>query len=104
MRKRITGLLLFAGLLAGCAGSNVVSQEEIETQNTADAIVSGVLFANDLDNSASYNIRKNGLVVIKFDESVARGAYTEVVDLLRANPDIQGVRAEQGGIEVCPLR
>lgn len=100
----ICRILLFGLLLSGCTSGNVVTKEEINRQNKADAVVSGILFDKDLDNSASYNIRRNGLVVIKFDDSVSSQTYTEVVDLLRSSAEIHGVRAEQGGREVCPLQ
>jgi hypothetical protein len=93
-------LLLF---VAGCVSDKVLSQDEVEKQNKASAIVSGILFEHDLDHSASYNIRKNGYVVIMFDDNVSAQQYTEVVNLLRSNADIKGVRAEQFGIEVCGL-
>ena len=104
MKTQIFGILLLADFLAGCTANNVVTKKEMETQNKAGTVVTEVMFVNDLSNSASYNIRKNGFVVIKFDESVSMTAYTEVVNLLRSSPDIHGVRAEQSGIEVCPLR
>jgi hypothetical protein len=91
-------------LLNGCADTGVLTMEEVEKQNNADSVVSSVLFENALDTSASYNVRKNGYVIIKFDESVPGSKYTEVVGVLRSNPMIKGVRAEQGGVEVCPLK
>jgi hypothetical protein len=104
MKTPTIRLLLVLGLVTGCAANNVVTKEEIETQNRADAVVSGLLFDNNLDNAASYNIRKNGFVVINFDESVAERTYTEIVHSLRSSPEITGVKAEQSGREVCPLR
>ena len=89
--------------LSGCATDNVISQEEIEVQDRADNVVSGVLFEYELDSYASYNIRKNGFVVISFDESVPPGKYTEVVHLLRSSSNIKGVRAEVSGAEVCSI-
>ena len=56
-----------------------------------------------IDYTASYKIRKNSLVIIKFDESVTKRNYTDVVNLLRSSPEVDGVQAEQGGVEVCPL-
>ena len=92
-------------MLAGCVSNNVVSKEEVATQNRVDAAVSGVLFDNDMDKEASYNIRKTGHVVIKFDESVSRETYTKIVELMRNHEDIPSVYAEQGGVEVCqPFR
>lgn len=94
---------LTAMLLTGCASSDRVSREEVAAQTRADAVVSGVLFERDLDTTASYNIRKNGLVIIRFDTSVPVRTYTEVVNTLRASPAIGGVQASQAGVEVCPL-
>ena len=100
-RTVLFSLLLL--LFTGCVTDNEVSQQELENQNKASEIVSGVLFDNDLDSLASYNIRKSGFVVIIFDESVSNERYRKVVDLLRSNADIKGVRAEQNGVEVCGL-
>lgn len=94
---------LAALLLAGCMSSERISREEVAAQSRSDAVVSSVLFERDLDTTASYNIRKNGLVVIRFDASVPARTYTEVVNTLRANPSIVGVQATQAGVEVCPL-
>jgi hypothetical protein len=80
-----------------------LTQDEIENQNKASAVVSEVLFEHDLSDSASYNIRKDGYVVIIFDDNVSDKNYTEVVRLLRTNVDIKGIRAEQFGVEVCGL-
>lgn len=92
-------------LLVGCVSNNVVTKEEVATQNRVDTAVSGILFDNDLDKEASYNIRKSGHVVIKFHESVSTKTYTRVVELMRNNKDIPSVYAEQGGVEVCkPFR
>jgi len=100
----IIPVLMIYTLLSGCAGNNAITQEEVEKQNTADATVAGLLFEHELDTFASYNIRNNGFVVIKFDESVSRSKYTEVVNTLRSSAGLKGVRAEQSGIEVCPLQ
>jgi len=95
--------LLF--LITACSSSpNLVTEEEIKVQNKIDAIVASALFDRELDNNASYNIRKNGMIVIKFDDNVPEAAYTEVVNALRANAHITMLRAEQSGVEVCGLR
>lgn len=101
--KIIAQVCLTAMLLTGCVSSDRVSREEVAAQSRADAVVSGVLFERDLDTTASYNIRKSGLVVIRFDASVPVRTYTEVVTTLRASPSIGGVQASQAGVEVCPL-
>lgn len=90
--------------LIGCSSQNILTEEEIKMQNDADAVVSELLFEKDLTVTASYNIRKSGFVVIRFDKSVTSKIYTEVVNTLRKNAKIPGVEAEQEGVEVCPLR
>jgi hypothetical protein len=37
----------------------------MKTQNAASEAVTGLLIENELDALASFNVRKNGLVVIK---------------------------------------
>ena len=104
MKSRGYLVLCLCATLFGCANDNVITQEQLETQNAADSEVAGALFERDLNVRASYNVRNDGFVIIEFDQSVAPEAYTEVVQALRDNRLIKGVRAEQAGQEVCPLR
>ena len=104
MNSRAYLALCLCAILLGCASNNVVTQEQIETQNAADREVAAALFERDLTVRASYNVHNDGFVVIKFGHSVAPKAYTEVVQALRDNRLIKGVRAEQEGREVCSLR
>lgn len=90
-------------LLTACAGQQTLSEEERQLQNRASEAVSSILFDFDLDTQASYNIHRDGFVVIEFSPEVAEQTYTEAVQALRRSPEIPGVRAEQGGREVCPL-
>jgi len=96
--------ILYITILTGCSSQNVLTEEEIKTQNAADSVVAELLFEKELTLTASYNIRKSGFVVIRFDKSVPSNVYTEVVNTLRKNTNIPGVQAEQEGVEVCPLR
>ena len=89
-------------LLTACQ-SNVLSPEEIALQDAADERVSSLLFEHNLDNHASYNVHKDGSVIIRFDRSVSAESYTDMVQKLRAVPEISSVYAEQGGQQVCPL-
>lgn len=91
-------------LLIACSSQNVLTEQEIKIQNAADSVVAELLFEKELEVTASYNIRKNGFVVIRFDKSVPDKVYSEVVKTLRGNSKIAGVLAEQEGVEVCPLR
>lgn len=91
-------------ILTACSSQNVLTEQEIKTQNEADSAVAELLFEKELDITASYNVRKSGFVVIRFDKSVSEKVYTEVVRTLRSNSRISGVRAEQEGVEVCSLR
>lgn len=90
-------------LLVGCVDQNTLSSEEMETQNRVDAVVAGALFERELDTLATYNIRKNGVVIIEFDKTVLSSEYTEIVMYLRGHKDIVGVQAEQNGKEVCSV-
>lgn len=91
-------------LITGCSSQNILTEKEIKTQNAADSVVAELLFEKELEMTASYNVRKSGYVVIRFDKSVSNKVYTEVVNTLRDNNKIPGVHAEQEGVEVCPLR
>jgi len=102
MRKLL--VLVFTLLLAACNSETLVSEQERMTQNAADAVVSRLLFEQELTETASYHVHGDGVVVIKFDRSVAEPVYRDIVDRLRADPAISAVRAEQAGKEVCPLR
>jgi len=102
---RALSFCMFAALtLVACNTAQSLTQEEMAIQNAADEQVALTLFERDLDNSASYNVHKDGFVVIKFKQSVPERDYTAAVDKLRSNPSISGVRAEQGGREVCILK
>lgn len=88
-------------LLSGCASDQVISQEEMRIQDAAAAEVANVLFEKQMDNLASYNVRRDGYVVIKFDQSVSFANYNDVVETLRSKKTISAVYAEQGGKQVC---
>ncbi len=98
----ITFLISFS-MLTACASNNILTKEEMAIQNKADAVVANLLFDNDLNDKASYNISKSGSVTIKFSESVKEKDYTKIVNLLRSNTSVDGVYAEQSGAEVCGL-
>ncbi len=90
--------------LAGCVNSNEVTPEQLVRMDLADQAVSGALFEAEVDASTSYNVRKDGFVVIQFSPDVPNEVYTRVVSQLRADDRVKGVRAEQGGREVCVLK
>ena len=91
-------------LLASCTGNTALTQAERNRQQVADYRVASILFENELEGEASYNVHTDGSVVILFDESVSFADYTRVVGQMRAVPEIRAVRATQSGREVCPLR
>ena len=99
--------LLIFGLaslvLTACVDQNTLTSEQMELQGKADNAVAGILFENEIDTKASYNIHKDGFVVIKFHESVPEEVYTRTVDEMRSNTLISGVDAWQGGRNVCVL-
>ena len=91
-------------LLAACTGGAALTQAERSLQQAADYSVATILFENELEGQASYNVHTDGSVVILFDENVSFADYTRVVGQMRAVPEIRAVRATQSGREVCPLR
>ena len=93
--------VLAASFLSSCASDQVISREEMRVQDAAATEVANVLFDKEMDNLASYNVRRDGYVVIKFDKSVTFADYNAVVQTLRAKKTIHGVYAEQGGVQVC---
>jgi len=102
--SKILWTLALTVSIGSCTADNVLTKEEIENQDATSQVVTNVLFENDIDEAASYNIRKDGYIVIQFDSSVPEGKYTKVVNQLRSSNSIIGVWAEQSGVEVCPLR
>lgn len=101
--KTITTIVLALTLLAACSSEDVLTEEERRIQDAADGQVALVLFGHNLTAMASYKVRKNGSVVIKFDKSVPAKKYQKVVQSLRASSSIKSVYAEQEGKEVCTL-
>jgi len=88
-------------VLVACGETNVLTKKEMAIQSKADAVVSTVLFDHDMSERASYNVKKDGSIVIKFEESVSPKKYTRIVNLLRSNKAIDGVYAEQSGNAIC---
>ena len=103
MKYRTSLLILIMAILFGCGAENVLTKKEMAIQSKADSYVSGVLFEHDMTETASYNVRKNGSVAIKFSEDIPEKKYTKIVNLLRSSKAIDGVYAEQSGAEVCGL-
>ncbi len=106
MRCRILLLkiTLVLSLSVGCTSEQLISEADRERQYRIDSVIAQTLFEDDLDQLASYKIRNDGTVVIKFSPTVPRPHYTRVVDSLRAHPAIDKLYAEQGGQQVCRLR
>ena len=100
---RIALPVIFFVFLSACVDQNTLTKEEMIKQKRADAFVSSVLFESDIEAQASYNIHKDGFVVITFDDSISSKQYTSIVEELRSSKELSGVRAEQGGREVCKL-
>lgn len=97
-------LLVVCMLFTACSAQNLISEEERQKQAAADQAVAELLFEQSLTETASYNVHPDGRVVIKFDRSVPGPAYRVIVERLREDVRVAGVRAEQEGKEVCRLR
>ena len=103
MKYRTSLLIFIMAVLFGCGAENVLTKKEMAIQSKADSYVSGMLFEHDMTETASYNVRKNGSIVIKFSEDVPEKKFTKLVNLLRSSKVIDSVYAEQSGAEVCGL-
>lgn len=101
---RASLLAVLMPLVTACASDQVLTAEERALQSRVEGMLAQALFVRQLDDHASYNVHPDGFVVIRFDESVTMPAYTELVEWLRAQPEVKGVRATQMGVEVCPVR
>lgn len=63
---RMTVLVMIT-MLAGCGGKPALTEQQRVRQNVADAhVVAQTLFERELDQQASYNVRKDGFVAINF--------------------------------------
>lgn len=89
--------------LSACVDDNTLTAEQIKIQQKATDVVAQVLFEYEIDTRASYNVRKNGFVVIKFNKDIPFDVYNAAVADLRASRHITGVDAWQGGRNVCVL-
>ncbi len=77
-------------------GSAPVLASDAEAK--AGEAVANVLFDFDGSNEfVSYRVREDGFVDAVFARNTPEALYTEVVEMLRANPDIKGVLAGRGG-------
>ncbi len=77
-------------------GSAPVLASDAEAK--AGEAVANVLFDFDGSNEfVSYRVREDGFVDAAFARNTPEALYTEVVEKLRANPDIKGVLAGRGG-------
>ncbi|OOC49729.1 hypothetical protein [Thioalkalivibrio versutus] len=79
--------------LSGCATTHATTPE---ARASEDAL-SHILFDYDADAFTAYNMRRNGRVDITFARDVPDGLYSEMMDELRAHPDIRGVRSARTG-------
>lgn len=91
-------------LMTGCNSQQVLTEQEKRIQAQAESAVAEMLFEANMDTQASYNVRKNGHVEIKFTPQVSLLDYTLMVKKLRQDSRITSVYATQSGSEVCPLK
>ena len=95
MRSWRLGVVMSVGLavLAPVAGA-----EDAETK--ASSAVANILFEYDGSDFASYAVREDGFVDILFARNTPDKLYGEMIDKLRAHPDIKGVLPGKTG-PVC---
>ena len=86
-------LFLVLALLLG--GSSALASE---SDAKAGEAVANIIFDYDGSNEfVSYHVRPDGFVDAVFARNTPEPLYTEVVEKLRAHPDIRGVLAGRGG-------
>jgi hypothetical protein len=69
-------------------------------QSEAEDSVTRILFDNDMEN-VSYSVRPDGFLDIIFGASVPEETYVKVVQLLKADKDINGVLAGHSTANFC---
>ncbi|WP_019625394.1 hypothetical protein [Thioalkalivibrio sp. ALJT] len=79
---------------SGCA---TTSQANTPAALASEDALSQILFDYEADAFTAYNMRRNGTVEITFARDVPDGLYSEMVDELRAHPDIRNVRPARTG-------
>ena len=99
---QILAVLIFTFLLSSWAGPNELTKQEIITQQKATDALTQILFEYELDENTSFEVEKSGFVYLRIEGLVAISTYANAVEGRRGHTDINGVCAEQGGIEVCP--
>lgn len=69
-----------------------------DAQFTADSAVADILFDYDgADEFASYSVNDSGFVEITFANNIPDELYSEILERLRNNKDIDGVLAGTSG-------
>lgn len=98
--RDLTSCLSVALLLGNLAIAVPVRADDTEAR--ASEAVANVLFDFDGSNEfVSYVVGPDGFVDAVFADNTPEPLYAEVVEKLRAHPDIKGVLAGRGG-PTCP--
>ena len=95
-RLSLPALILVLSLaiaLTGCATTHANTPEALASEDA----LSQILFDHEADAFTAYNMRRSGRVDITFARDVPDGLYSEMMDDLRAHPDIRGVRSARTG-------
>lgn len=84
--------------IAACALLSAVPAQANDVEAKAGEAVANVLFDFDGSNEfVSYHVRPDGFVDAVFARNTPDQIYNDVVERMRANPDIKGVLAGRGG-------
>jgi len=83
---------------AGLAGGVVLADDDDVSK--ASSAVTNLIFEYDADQFTSFSVRDDGYVDIVFARNTPDKLYAEMIDKLRAHPDIKGVLPGKGG-PVC---
>ncbi len=92
--RNIRSAILF--LLAGMVLAGAPARAE-DAASRAGSAVADVLFRYDGDEFVSYRLRADGFAELEFARNTPDPLYRDILDALRAHPEIPGVLAGKGG-------
>lgn len=92
--KKYLGAYTLLGMLLALL---ITTPAWADRQANAEHVVTTVLFDFEADEFVSYGVRRNGFVDLTFARNTPDEIYTQIIDTIRAHPDVRGVLAGKSG-------